>query len=121
VRSRATCCLWTYAGHSSFVELLLEAGADISAGDSRGFVAVQYACYTGGLSILKRLLEEKGATTRPRGSQACEDLARRQGYEEVADWVAKYDQRQGKKKAKAQKRKKRQQQQQQQEGDKGEL
>ena len=81
-----------YAGHFQVTELLLESGADIQAGDSLGFVPVQYACYTGRLHILQLLLKA-GATTRPRGSQACEDLARRQGYVELADWVLRYEKR----------------------------
>ena len=63
------------------VELLLEHGAPISPKDSNGFEPVQYAAYTGGLDILKKLLSV-GAVTRPPGSQSCVDLARGQGHAE---------------------------------------
>lgn len=79
-----------FAGHFQMTQYLLKSGADIHAGDSLGFVPVQYACYTGRRDILELLLEV-GGTTRPRGSQACEDLARRQGYEELANWVVRYE------------------------------
>jgi ankyrin repeat protein len=93
------------AGHVKVTELLLESGSDIQAGDSLGFVAVQYACYTGRLNILELLLKV-GATTRPRGSQACEDLARRQGYVDLADWVLRYETRIKRKKSRKPKRQK---------------
>ena len=51
-----------------------------------------------------QLLLEVGGDTRPRGSQACEDLARRQGYVEVADWVVQYEKRMKNKKNRKQKR-----------------
>ena len=92
-------------GHVHIAELLLESGADIQAGDSLGFVAIQYACYTGRLNILQLLLKN-GATTRPRGSQNCEDLARRQGYDDLADWVLRYEKGMKSKRSRKQKRQK---------------
>ena len=72
------------------VELLLEHGAPISPKDSNGFEPVQYAAYTGGLDILKKLLSV-GAVTRPPGSQSCVDLARGQGHAEVVAWLEQHE------------------------------